>query len=148
MRFVLSLLTWQTSFIVASIAALLLSGIVVIATPDTVGADNQVDVSKIPLTSPSIVRFSEPIDDITFLVYDTLGGDSTKPIDIEVQEDERGAFFKLFPGVYSMTFLRDGYETVETKVTIKVGQKRILLRLSFEESPESPFSSPLNEIWQ
>ncbi|MCA9385995.1 hypothetical protein KC717_05095 [Candidatus Dojkabacteria bacterium] len=142
-RFFLSLLTWQTSLLIAAIAALALSGIIVVASPAN---ENEIEqqtliVKKTSYTKPVQVRFTFPLDSFDLLIYNNLQQEKSIPVEFEILEDGPESYIELFPGVYTF-IVNYKDQTVKRDIVLGIDNPRVYIDMKFSVTKDGSLPEP------
>ncbi|MBD3363306.1 hypothetical protein GF362_06310 [Candidatus Dojkabacteria bacterium] len=137
-KMVISLLTWQTSLIFISITFLILSGVLVVASPKTREAiqDTAVDVVKASFSDVSTIVINKDLSDSHIFIYNKISNNPDRPMEIEPIYKDSKTFLELFPGSYTLGIIKEGYEPIEKDLLINVGEKELEVYISFEKEKD------------
>lgn len=139
LKFIIGLLTWQLSLVVVAIGLMGVSGIIVVASPQTVEGiqDTAVGIAKATFSDVSTIKLGNDIEDVEIFVYDNITGETDRPLDIDILKDKNDYFFELYPGAYKIVFFKDGFEPVEKNVVIDVGSEVLKFNLNYRSEDSS-----------
>jgi hypothetical protein len=150
---VISLLTWQTSLIIASVGFLVASGVLVLASPNTQEniKNKAIEMAKANFSDFVDIEIDNNLKDFDLLVYNLIDNKSDIPLDIDIQYLEDKTVFDLYPGSYKVVIIgQDYYKTIQKDFVVKVGEKKLILKVDprlweEEEEEENTEDEPNDE---